>query len=131
MSLDSIGIELHLTFSDDHGEPSLSNRGKIAVMEMAELISHVENYTIPQYGDFPHDQITNWTVKDFITQIQKYCNRHGKNSRPGQDALDLMKIAHYAISARVKLMQVATNMTDAELEQSLVPSKDDPNRTVH
>lgn len=57
---------------------------------------HIEDYTVPQYGDKGSDQCTEFTRQDFETQIKKYANRMGKNSRPGQDRLDLLKICHYA-----------------------------------
>jgi len=57
---------------------------------------HVKNYTVPQYGDYPNDPITEWTVKDCVRAIEKYCKRNGKNAREGQDQLDFLKIAHIA-----------------------------------
>ena len=60
-----------------------------------KVLDHIENYTVPQYGDKGSDQCTEFTRQDFETQIKKYANRMGKNSRPGQDKLDLLKICHY------------------------------------
>jgi len=57
---------------------------------------HIVEYTIPQYGDKGDDQADGYTVEDFVKQIKKYATRSGKNSRPGQEELDLIKIAHYA-----------------------------------
>lgn len=59
------------------------------------VLDHIEDYTVPQYGDKGSDQCTEFTVQDFQTQIKKYANRMGRNSRPGQDKLDLIKICHY------------------------------------
>ena len=56
---------------------------------------HINEYTLPQYGDKGDDQCSEFTEADFITQIKKYANRMGRNSREGQDQLDLLKIAHY------------------------------------
>jgi hypothetical protein len=61
-----------------------------------DMHEHIEEYTIPQYGDKGEDNATDYTVQDCITQIKRYVNRAGKNSRPGQESLDLIKIAHYA-----------------------------------
>lgn len=61
-----------------------------------KVFTHIETYTIPQYGDRGTDQCSEFSLQDFITQIRKYGNRFGRNSRPGQDKLDLLKIAHYA-----------------------------------
>ena len=63
------------------------------------VLNHVQNYTVPQYGDYPDDQVTGWTVEDCIKNIAKYANRFGKQQRKGQERLDLMKIAHYACLA--------------------------------
>ena len=60
------------------------------------VAAHIEEYTVPQYGDKGEDQCTEFNQQDFITQLKKYINRFGRNSRKGQDKLDLMKIAHYA-----------------------------------
>lgn len=58
--------------------------------------NHLENYTVPQYGDKGEDQITKYSIEDCVTQVAKYCNRYGKNSREGQQLLDFIKMAHYA-----------------------------------
>jgi len=62
----------------------------------SDVFDHIETYAIPQYGDKGQDQCSEFTPKDFITQMKKYLNRFGRNSRPGQDLLDCKKIAHYA-----------------------------------
>jgi hypothetical protein len=58
--------------------------------------NHINNYTIPQYGDRGEDIASDYDVKDCLRSINKYLARQGKNSRPDQDKLDLIKIAHYA-----------------------------------
>jgi len=60
-----------------------------------DVFNHIEKYTIPQYGDKGDDQLTTWTAEDCKKQVEKYLNRHWKNSRPGQDELDILKAAHY------------------------------------
>lgn len=70
------------------------------------VFEHIEKYTVPQYGDKGDDQCTHYEVRDFMKQIQKYANRQGKNSRPGQDQLDLLKIAHYAQMTWTKLEEL-------------------------
>jgi len=74
----------------------MSKRGEDWQKFSAEVFTHIEEYTVPQYGDKGEDQCTEFTEQDFITQLKKYINRFGRNSRTGQDKLDLMKIAHYA-----------------------------------
>jgi hypothetical protein len=83
-----------VTREPDFDEPS--KRGEDWEDFSEEVYNHIESYTVPQYGDKGTDQITNWTVEDCVKAIQKYCARHGRNSREGQDRLDLIKIAHYA-----------------------------------
>ena len=78
------------------GDTPLSERGHDWLNFSQGVLSHIESYTVPQYGDKGKDQCTEFTPQDFITQIRKYANRFGRNQRPGQDQLDLMKIAHYA-----------------------------------
>lgn len=75
--------------------PIPSKRGTDWLNFSLLVLDHIENYTVPQYGDKGIDQVTEFYISDFKTQIQKYLNRFGKNARPGQDQLDLLKIAHY------------------------------------
>jgi hypothetical protein len=73
-------------------------------IEFAVIVDdHINNYTVKQYGDRGSDLATNYTPEDFVKQIKKYCERHGKNARPGQDKIDMIKIAHYAQMAWSKL----------------------------
>ena len=68
-----------------------------------QVIEHIETYTVPQYGDYPNDQVEEWTPELCIAQIRKYSARFGKNSRENQELLDLIKIAHYAQIAYSKM----------------------------
>lgn len=68
-----------------------------------KVANHIENYTVPQYGDKGNEEADSYTVEDCLMQINRYKVRNGKNSRPGQDKLDLIKIAHYAQMAYTKL----------------------------
>lgn len=70
-----------------------------------EVLEHIENYTVPQYGDKSEDQCTEFSESDFITQMKRYLNRYGKNAREGQQQLDLLKIAHYACMLHTKLSE--------------------------
>jgi len=57
---------------------------------------HIEEYTIPQYGEWPKDPLTGFSAGDILTSIARYQNRRGKSSRGiGDEALDCLKIAHY------------------------------------
>lgn len=65
--------------------------------EFAEQVfRHIEEYTVPQYGDEGEDQITDYSCEDCITMVKKYANRYGTNAREGQQELDFLKMAHYA-----------------------------------
>ena len=68
-----------------------------------EVAEHITNYTVPQYGDKGEDPMTNYTAKELIQQVEKYCKRFGKNVRPGQQRLDLLKAAHCLQMAADKL----------------------------
>lgn len=70
-----------------------------------KVFEHIETYTVPQYGDKGQDQCSEFTQDDFITQMKKYLNRYGKNSRAGQEQLDLLKIAHYACMLHAKISE--------------------------
>ena len=86
---------LELIFDDNSDAEYLSDRGEDWLNFATDTLNHIENYTVPQYGDKGDDQYTDFTAQDFITQIKKYLNRYGKNSRPGQGHLDMLKCAHY------------------------------------
>lgn len=77
-------------------ETKLSQRGLDWVNFSNKVLNHIEEYTVPQYGDKGEDQCTDFIEHDFITQLKRYLNRHGKNSREGQNRLDKIKMAHYA-----------------------------------
>lgn len=76
-----------------------------------DVLDHIEEYVLPQYGDTGDDLATEYTFEDCVRNIQRYVARAGKNSRPGQDVLDMIKIAHYAQMAYHKLIdaQLAHN----------------------
>ena len=65
--------------------------------EFSDLVlKHIREYTVPQYGDKGQDFLTVKSSEYCMDNIDKYIRRHGKNQRPDQDTLDLIKIAHYA-----------------------------------
>jgi hypothetical protein len=81
----------------------MSNRGEDWQKFSAEVLDHIENYTVPQYGDKPDDQVSEWTADDFATTLRRYCARIGKNMREGEQDRDFLKIAHYAQMAAAVL----------------------------
>jgi hypothetical protein len=61
------------------------------------VIHHIKNYTIPQYGDRPDDEIESWTPEQCVKAIQKYTRRFGAERRGRLEELrDMVKIAHTA-----------------------------------
>ena len=83
----------------------MSLRGNDWQVFSSVVACHIDNYTVPQYGDKGSDEADDFTAEDCVKQIKRYTARHGKNSRPDQDELDLLKIAHYAQLAYTKLQE--------------------------
>lgn len=88
---------------------TITERGKQWTAFAAKVLDHVENYTVPQYGDAPNDNVESWTAEQCIAQISRYAARFGHNVRERQDLLDLLKIAHYAALAHFKLSASEAN----------------------
>lgn len=79
------------------GRPPHTNRGYEWRFFADMVLSHVENYTVPQYGDYPDDPICDFTDEEIIAQLKRYVNRAGTNVRgEAESQRDLFKIAHYA-----------------------------------
>ena len=78
-------------------EPHISNR-RLEWDEFARIVGrHVEEYTVPQYGDAPDDPLSSYSEDDIVLQIKRYVNRLGTNARgPAEARRDLLKLAHYA-----------------------------------
>lgn len=87
----------------------MSQRGEDWKAFAEQVLSHVEDYTVPQYGDKGEDQVTEWGLEDFTTTIKRYAARIGKNARPGEQERDFLKIAHYAQLAALKYSESNTN----------------------
>lgn len=70
-----------------------------------KVFRHIREYTLPQYGDWPKDKLTNYNIEDCIKQIDKYADRNlGTNMRGRvEKKRDMLKIAHYACVALAKL----------------------------
>lgn len=76
--------------------PAASNRGKEWVAFAALVLEHIDEYTVPQYGDAPHDQASGFTEQDIAANLRRYMNRLETNARgPVEAQRDLLKIAHY------------------------------------
>lgn len=65
---------------------------------------HIENYTIPQYGDAPDDEVENWDAAQCVDAISKYCKRYQIMRRGRLETLrDMAKIAHFACLTMAKM----------------------------
>jgi hypothetical protein len=65
---------------------------------------HIRNYTVPQYGDAPRDQVEEWTTDQCWESIARYCNRRKSNARGRMEQLrDIVKIAHYCCLIFLKM----------------------------
>lgn len=63
--------------------------------EMVE--EHIEVYTVPQYGDYPEDQMSDFSQEEIVMNMKRYLNRVDSNQRGAEDGLrDCLKLAHYA-----------------------------------
>ena len=66
---------------------------------------HIDTYTVPQYGDMPHDRASSMTAAECIGEVKKYLARFGRGQRgPDEQRRDMLKIAHYACIAHTKLL---------------------------
>jgi hypothetical protein len=73
----------------------MSKRGDDWIKFSMRVLRHIEDYTIPQYGDKGSDNLDKYTPDDCIKQVEKYLSRRGKNQRDGNDEMDILKAAHY------------------------------------
>lgn len=65
------------------------------------LCTHVKEYTIPQYGDYPYDQFVLLTAHDCMIQIKRYTERNLREVIGGieRQINDMLKIGHYGAHA--------------------------------
>ena len=78
---------------------NISGKRTQMFIRFAMLVAdHIENYTIPQYGDAPDDEVENWSEAQCVAAIQKYCKRYLLINKRGRLEVlrDMVKIAHFA-----------------------------------
>lgn len=94
-----------------HMPPLKFNREiEFAKFVVEEVLPHIKDYTIAQYGDAPDDQVESWSSEQCMKQIGKYVGRFGTNQRGSEDTLrDIKKIAHYAAMAFYKYLKEHTS----------------------
>ena len=73
----------------------ISERGIDWMMFAMKVMDHIENYTVPQYGDKGNDLCSEQNCDECVNQAKKYMSRYGRNSREGQQELDFLKAANY------------------------------------
>jgi len=67
---------------------------------------HVENYTVPQYGDWPDDQLNEFDDHDIVMNMKRYTNRLESNARGREEMIrDYLKIAHYVSELFVRAIE--------------------------
>lgn len=72
-----------------------------------DVAKHVDEYTVPQYGDMPGDMVEEWTPTHVVHQMEKYLKRMRCNGRGNEDnILSCKKIAHYACILDGKLKEI-------------------------
>ena len=80
---------------------------------------HIKEYAIPQYGDKPGDNLSTWNAADCVRQIGKYVKRFSTNARGANESKnDLLKVAHYACVAYIKLSEEVDEQEIRDAEKS-------------
>lgn len=100
----------------------LSKRGENWCNIADEVLKHVEEYTVPQYGDAPNDQIEGWDAEECFKAVNKRLERRHSNARDGQEELDVLKMIHELSLALEKMRKkprkdtpvVLTHYTEVE-----------------
>lgn len=86
----------------------MSNRGERFKGVARAVYQHIEKYTVPQYGDYPDDRLTEMDEQDCWQDVQKYLSRrNGKERAPGQHKQDILKMIHL-------LAEIWLSMNDAD-----------------
>jgi len=82
---------------EENGKPEirLSKRGHAWVQFSDMVLRHIEDYTVPQYGDEGDDLADDYSEEDALRNVTKYLKRFGRNARPDEQARDFVKMAHY------------------------------------
>lgn len=90
--------------TDKNMAENMSVRAQDWMVFAKEVADHIECYTVPQYGDFPNDQLTKFNLLDIKAQLTRYVNRIGSGVRGAEEAeRDMQKLAHYACVAYMKM----------------------------
>lgn len=82
-------------FSDGINMDLMSKRAIDFLDFSGKVVKHIDEYTVPQYGDKPDDNVESWSADDCFKQVEKYLKRRSSSKRPGEKRLDVIKMAHY------------------------------------
>ena len=70
------------------------------------VMEHIEDYTVPQYGDYPDDQMTDAEIAEIKGSLKRYVNRINSNARGQEEALrDCLKIASYSAILERRILE--------------------------
>lgn len=73
-----------------------SNRAQMFLEFVPHVMRHIDEYAVPQYGDYPNDPLNDYNEDQIITQIRRYVSRLDSNQRgPIEAERDLFKMVHY------------------------------------
>ena len=73
----------------------------------AAVMDHIDEYVVPQYGDYPDEMIEEFNLRDIQKQLGRYVKRIEFSSRGIEDSIvDSLKIAHYACYLHTKLKEI-------------------------
>ncbi len=81
-------------------------RGEEWAVYALHVLRHIEQYTVPQYGDGPSDPVQKWTLEDCKRSLERYVNRMCRGQRGKDEAMrDMLKVGHYGCIAHAKMME--------------------------
>ena len=77
------------------GHNPKTEKGRLWMQFALAVLDHTDNYVVPQYGDEGQDLCGDWTEDECMREVERYVKRFKKNSRPGQQPRDMLKMCHY------------------------------------
>jgi len=99
----------------------MSKRGELWQKFSQKVLTHINEYTVPQYGDWP-DQMSTYDIDTLINHIQRYVSRVKTNARGLETSiLDSIKIAHYASELHDRLIKITEDDAYANQNQITCP----------
>lgn len=84
------------------------------------VATHIQDYVLPQYGDVENEPATDYDAGDCIKQSQRYLARFNRQSRTGEELLDIVKAAHWLQKAYDRIAAVQLPSPEAvEVTQAI------------